>query len=292
MPRKTRRLSSQTGGEIIVRQGALYDTELNRRYLVRGEPKRVCYFDEHTREASVYDMVSGKLDEELSKKAQRLAGKAEHVFMGEMEKLSIPVIRGEQQIGCHLFNTEDIAALLVLLNESLKLRCPNMRLSFDNRNELAGELHTYSEDDMTTLCLYNGSQCISSVMISPVDEMAIELFSFTEAKHQGRGYNKFLLATTILICAALVCGSVRFKYLNALAINKISAHTLIKEFSVSVTNPEFKITGDTVRDIKAVDVHYKNPDNDPLNIMVDIHANLPKAMELFNKVLSPEFRCA
>jgi hypothetical protein len=116
-------------------------------------------------------------------------------------------------------------------NSLLNIKCDNLSLSlnyiynsptnskismFDNRNI-----------NYLMLCLNNDYGCISSITFEfHKDIPMLTLSSQTKSKFEGKKYNKFLRAVTILICPLL-----QIQYIGSYAVNPISAYLLMTHFN-------------------------------------------------------------
>lgn len=116
-------------------------------------------------------------------------------------------------------------------NSLLNIKCDNLSLSlnyvynsptnskismFDNRNI-----------NYLMLCLNNDYGCISSITFEfHKDIPMLTLSSQTNSKFEGKKYNKFLRAVTILICPLL-----QIQYVGSYAVNPISSYLLMEHFN-------------------------------------------------------------
>lgn len=143
---------------------------------------------------------------------------------------------------CEDLNLKNAWIKLEELNQKLKMKCPNLSLKLDKLKNLSGEfafLQDYMfNQEFTTLCLYDDDDCVSSILISQINDDTIEINSDTHLDKSNKKYNK-LLRSVVIICLPLIkCNKYNIRVLYSIAANPISAWLLIGYYDI-VTPPKF-----------------------------------------------------
>ena len=144
------------------------------------------------------------------------------------------------QITCcyNPINLPEIKDFIILLNEKISIKCPELKLIIDNYSKLTGYVTIFSRKDYLTLCLYHNNNCISSISLKIEDTTAI-IESTTHKEYENRKFNKLLRCITIIICDKIICKvGKKLKTIISTPTNPISSWLLISNFESHVYNIE------------------------------------------------------
>ena len=204
---------------------------------------------------------------------------------------NITMVVFRHQHGCVTFNTEKIEQDIAALNEKIAAKCPGMKLKFGNRYDLGSNsvVSSYTDIDMLILCLYHQKKCISSVMLKlqPRHPDVLEILSYTHVDYRKKRYNRLLRAGALLVASVLVCGGThKFKKIQSIAENPISAHLLLSMFDCKVTSVDGDYDG-YMRFYPEASVFdfYRDNKRAFLIVTVNIRKNIGKAAAMIDKML-------
>ena len=134
-----------------------------------------------------------------------------------------------------LINLDRAKTFINELNVELNKTCP-FKISFDyvlnlENPSFISVLDNFFVIDTLLLCLTNGNNCISSLVIKIDEEFTrIDIDSTTNQAYEGRKFNK-LLRSVIIIIAKLI--DERIQKIESRAINPISVYSMIQLNAIS-----------------------------------------------------------
>jgi len=288
----------------------IIDSEANRRFLVPTYLyDQVGLIDDKTHQLYIFDN-SGDLITDAATASDILM-----VLLDTAEKTKYNMCRANNILhdyrfklidlckpkGCFNFNVDRMTNRIANMNERIHEHCKSLSLKFDHLYNLPGEINSFAESDVLTLCLYYKGDCVSSIQVVYTFPGTVSIDSKTGNSHQKKGYNKFLRAAVIILCDVLNCNENKISSIRSLAINPISAWVLVENFDVT-----FKEYDDLVEELARLkDLHPELTEfqtfemvfnkYDALIIDVEVNDdNIKKAKDLFmtmlktNKVVCPK----
>jgi len=297
------RTYSATGKFQVYQEGdhvVVIDIETNRRHIIKKPLQYVCILEPdreghfylyHNDGQPVRDPFLIKFTEEIV--GTKMFDNVSYMLHSTLRDKGIVPYYKSDSPGCYYFNRDQVSWEIARLNMRLQDSCPSLRLMFDHRFVLPGDVNTYANRvDMLTLCLYFGERCIASVMI----DNDKDIFSFTVEEYRGTGYNKMLRAVLIMICSVLVCaGSLSFDTVYSVAENPVSAYVLLKDFNAEIVNPDeyrYYTAQNQEKSLKdQIFGFYKQETGSDdgqiyLKLAINIRDNLEIAHQIFTKALA------
>ena len=186
------------------------------------------------------------------------------------------------------------------LNELLKSYCPPLTIILNKQRDMKGKITSFSQDDYgLLLCLYLNDNCISSINLKPSDtNFVLEIDSKTHDNFQGYKYNKLLRCVAIIIGNLIRLNGHPYQYIESLAVNWISAWTLINNFTTESVKTEDNIESYRIFEhyIKKynfmpfkniIEKFYKDNPGEDLTLLVKLNdENIQKANLLFRKLVT------
>ena len=175
------------------------------------------------------------------------------------------------------------------LNRKIQVRCPNLFLTLDYKENLRSKIVTYSQPDKhhtVVLCLYNDLyepvECVSSIefKIEETDKNVLYISSRTKDSEQAKKYNTLLRA-----CSIVLANHWGFHKIISNAENPVSVWLLTKDYEYE-TDRDFhafmkkrKITRELIAEYFADDTEFTYVD---IYVPMNKH-NVDKAYEIIDK---------
>lgn len=130
---------------------------------------------------------------------------------------------------------------LAVVNTWVQSRCPALTFRLDYLSQQPGVLTVYSEiEDLLTLCLYVGNHCASSITCSwyEDDPDTLTIASATHTSQRQKGWNNLCRAALVFVAGHIRVGGTPITKLQSVAVNPLSAYTLVKSYVVEVDAAE------------------------------------------------------
>jgi hypothetical protein len=196
---------------------------------------------------------------------------------------------------------------LAKLNETIKQKCPEMKLELDYlfniNNEKVSVL--FSNDiNSLVLCLCNDKiGCISCIQYELNTDNNIVISSKTDEEYEGKKYNSLVRSAIIIISKYIFPTAEK---IISYAINPISVWVLLKNFNAiipsTLNNEDIidyfnennisinEINFDNIKNFYDMDKEYESAVELEINLTPD---NINNARNIFNKIINEEnkFKC-